>query len=883
MPLSKYPRRGYPIAPSILTAELKKPFPSWASHKGFSYLNELSDQTWYVLDEQTCIKLGDEVINAVSLGSSNRIRSLEIRVPMHLRAVALEDIELTARTFNLLQEFRRSSRLGHLSGICLDELLHVRGFGIACLIDLLTTLEGIGVSLEQSSTSAEVDLVFPSYPRYGETLAPTILTPILRKPLPLWAKRQGRELLTDLRAESWQVYSEIECRRLGKLVLGSMNTSSMLEYGVVDIRVVVAPSLKGIHLEALDLPIRARHCLERAGLDKDLWYLTTLTIGDLLELRNFGVKSLLDLLCALETAGEKPNSFVEPDPIRNESDSKPVALCEKLTIQAVEIKNNESIKDVTVDDVRLPEYRSLRLFGGVRVGDLADKLVGRAFDPPSADFIADELEDLRVSCLQMTTLTLNKELESVMACFARRPEVALDYLGWAGEGKKTLNEVGMRFSITRERVRQIVSKVESRIHDTDFYAPILDRAISVVQDLVPCTETRAMEVLKNEGITDSCFRIHGITTAAKLLGIECGFRIVRFGTAYMVVSDKDVQLSKVISIARKLCSTNGAACLADLDITSQEILGISFEHETIKALVEGIPGAVWLDEGTGWFWLRGTNRNPLKRNIRNIMSVCKNIELGELREGLGRHHRSKGFAPPRRVLAQACRQMDYKVEGNRIVGTLDWQEVLRGTEYTMVKILADNGMLMNRRVMEERCLESGIGRPTFYSYLIYSPVLAKYAPGVYGVRGATVSPAQAESLVDFPRRNRGRKLLDYGWMKSGRIWLGFNITKNMLTSGFFSIPSAMKKYFGHHYEVKVESGAVISELKEGAAGFNGLTKVFKYYGLEEGDCFVLEFDLANESAKAIPGGRELILNYQDDEESIRAAAKPRPGDEIDLA
>ena len=118
-------------------------------------------------------------------------------------------------------------------------------------------------------------------------------------------------------------------------------------------------------------------------------------------------------------------------------------------------------------------------------------------------------------------------------------------------------------------------------------------------------------------------------------------------------------------------------------------------------VLRGLAGFSWLDESSGWFWLKDNSRNRLLTPIRKILAVADRIELASLREGVGRHYLMQGFAPPRRVLLELCRQLPgFRVENTFIIADppIDWQEELEAVERMMTRILKENGSVMKAGV-----------------------------------------------------------------------------------------------------------------------------------------------------------------------------------------
>jgi hypothetical protein len=96
--------------------------------------------------------------------------------------------------------------------------------------------------------------------------------------------------------------------------------------------------------------------------------------------------------------------------------------------------------------------------------------------------------------------------------------------------------------------------------------------------------------------------------------------------------------------------------------------------------------------------------------------VADEIDIGELRAGVRRHHRMEGIAPPQRVLLELCRQLNWCHVEDRAVrasAPLDWRAILSETEQIMADILKASGPAMQRERFEEECLARGLNRTTF--------------------------------------------------------------------------------------------------------------------------------------------------------------------------
>ena len=139
------------------------------------------------------------------------------------------------------------------------------------------------------------------YPRPGDRLAPLALREILqeRAPARLVGKSLGRKkLLCDLDETVWESLSDEQIAQIGEIIVARVRNKDCNQ--VVHQRHL--PRLpEGSTLEDLCLENRTYNCLSREGFREDPQRLAGRTLGEMLKIRAFGARCLVDLLTALET------------------------------------------------------------------------------------------------------------------------------------------------------------------------------------------------------------------------------------------------------------------------------------------------------------------------------------------------------------------------------------------------------------------------------------------------------------------------------------------------------------------------------------------------------------------------------------------------------
>src|SRR5687767_13020065 len=104
MPVSRYPRRGYPLAPALLSLWLDVPLSVAVSAplKRKRTLAELDATTWDVYSERTCEGLADAVLACVRGRRSSILAAGNLKMPAVPTSIRLADLELEVRTHNSL-------------------------------------------------------------------------------------------------------------------------------------------------------------------------------------------------------------------------------------------------------------------------------------------------------------------------------------------------------------------------------------------------------------------------------------------------------------------------------------------------------------------------------------------------------------------------------------------------------------------------------------------------------------------------------------------------------------------------------------------------------------------------------------------------------------
>jgi hypothetical protein len=591
-------------------------------------------------------------------------------------------------------------------------------------------------------------------------------------------------------------------------------------------------------LDEVDLSVRTRNCLIGYLNLKYVHQVACLTASELLSTPNLGKKCLGEINALLAEAHLKlgcvaagAHSWEEvgcmdhsPTEVLKEPQERFTRSQRAFLIQP--LKSFHFSKRVAkfiirlrlkrVGDLATTELRVIRAAGklGIRSIEEIQRFLGKeelALEsqiPEWSDSLVREweedlpLERKRFQQLQAidphqssggSIAFLEDELHRFVAMAAlgqgeRNNKIVTRFYGWDGSGRKTLEEVGTEFGMTRERVRQIVSRFAGRLRGKEINLPFLMKARTLLEEHLPTISDAIVRLLYEHKISAKLFDLTGVISALEVTGKETTICVRRVDGRQLVGYSKELdQLEKLPSVVRALVSAFGCA---HLDRVALE-LDTKLDESCLRRFVQTCDGLRWLDQERHWFTADEAKRNRLANVVRKVLSVSPVISVSELRRGIKRVHRLQGFAPATGILLAFCDGLPFcRIQADRVVATENarLEECLGVTERCFYDVLSEFGPAMRFKDLYLECVRRGMNENTFFQYLSYSPIIYRVDHEVYSIIGAEISPGVVEQL-----RRKQRHVpvfVDSGWTSKGRPWIAYRLNVANIRSGTFSVPSA---------------------------------------------------------------------------------------------
>ncbi len=689
------------------------------------------------------------------------------------------------------------------------------------------------------------------YPRPGERLAPSTLFSALLEPAPpdlvAGTALEGCRLC-DLDETVWEKLPREAILALAEVVIARV-ASACMRKALQSRRLPRPPA--GLKLEQFGLETRTFRCLAAAGYRAHPERLGDRTIGELLALRSFGARCLVDLLSAVE-ALSRGGRRLNPE----------------LTAEAELLAALPGAALAHADDPRFGGLIVEVDDGAATAQQLAQRLLARTCEPPDAADLLERVRELRRRLEALALGTLEDELIQVFASAGspRNREILISYYGWKDGRTHTLAEIGARYGMTRERTRQICAKLVRRKDPRQILAPVLDRTLGVVAErlhprhLLLDSADRLEAELRDAGLTRVGLGLTNLQVAARLLGREVPFVVVGVDGRRLAVRPGEERIPPAVAeAARKQIFYRGVTTVAQVGAAVSARFKTAVPEALVVETVQLMEGFGWLDRAEGWFHLANQTRHGLPKAIEKTLAVAGRLGIDQLSAAIARNRRLWKTPVPPAVLLEFCRHIaGLRIEGSCVIADppLSWADALTGVEAELVRILREHGPIMERGVLEDLCVAQGINRFSFNAFLATSPVIAQYGPSVYGLVGADIAPAAVQAMVEKQRAQRAaiRVLEDHGQTEDGRIWLGYRLSKAASTYAVITVPAALKDVVTGKFELLSADGRHVGTLaaREGRAW--GLGAFLRQQGAQVDNYVRLTFDLkARQAVVTIDG------------------------------
>lgn len=453
-------------------------------------------------------------------------------------------------------------------------------------------------------------------------------------------------------------------------------------------------------------------------------------------------------------------------------------------------------------------------------------LKGHTLDPVDNAMAQQFVVPLASDVLAARQLTVAGEIQAIAAAaasrkFSRKVDTIADQFaqryGVRGERQATLQTIGTKHGLTRERVRQITDKLISAIQERSAYTPALDALASKVPALLP----RPIEDLDAAlaGELGEQLSIVGVARFADevlrrsfpVTVQDLTFRLKRVPNIAMPSEDGMAWFPMVKRDVISMITTSGMALMDSIYGRLIEREKRFIPYDSLVGCLRALPDFAWIDEERGWFWLGPSGDNRILSHVWKILAVAKRrLSIDEIFEGVSRNRRiwsrgefirqAESFPPP-----YVLRDLLTRCEGiQSIQYNFLWAEpsiapdrVLSPAEFLVYEALGERSGISSRVELKRTLVEgrNAIGAMNFTMILDQAPFIRQLERGIFALRGWDLVPEriiQAKTEVGRPVQPDRSTSVPVE-MSLDAMEFELHLRSSSLKNGAFVIPIAIRR------------------------------------------------------------------------------------------
>lgn len=391
---------------------------------------------------------------------------------------------------------------------------------------------------------------------------------------------------------------------------------------------------------------------------------------------------------------------------------------------------------------------------------------------------------------------------------------ALRY-GVEGEAAATLQAIGDRFGITRERVRQISNKMEYRKGNFIGKTPSFDLLQREIRKMVPAPAERINiefreflgESLSIENAERFAREVLGqsiVTLTEKSTDLTLGYGIFAIDA-----KTHDSELIRIFrDVALRMVRGTGAA---QMSFVAGEVSSISQRGVAVQECVlacKFVAGFEWLAEEDGWFWFGPKWENRLLTVAKKVLAVAnRKVDVEDIQGAMSRSRRNNYQADKNRpyaidapywVVGEVLKRVSWlkviQSDDFQLVEPVAIESVLSEVELAVTRIARANGGVVARYTLTKELLDpeiasfSAIG---LHAALDASPIFYRLDAGIFALRGSAIKPdalAKASGAVGGAlqhMRNHEIPTAD----AEGFLSIKFEVKPYIINLRYFEMPS----------------------------------------------------------------------------------------------
>ena len=226
--------------------------------------------------------------------------------------------------------------------------------------------------------------------------------------------------------------------------------------------------------------------------------------------------------------------------------------------------------------------------------------------------------------------------------------------GLDGSPAKTLEIIGQKYNVTRERIRQNQEYGLRKLKILKPITPILDKVFEILEKSLPLTEIELNKILKERNLTKLDWDFKGLQDFYESFGFELDFHVSKINNIKVIskASIDNVFRTVMVNINKRISNT-GLCSLSEC-LNFKEVYLNNLKKETVKRFIQTKLMFTWLDDDEEWFTFY-SRRNRLSNLITKAATGSSNVEIDSLFVKIKNYHRLDKVKYSKNIFLTFCK------------------------------------------------------------------------------------------------------------------------------------------------------------------------------------------------------------------------------------
>ena len=286
------------------------------------------------------------------------------------------------------------------------------------------------------------------------------------------------------------------------------------------------------------------------------------------------------------------------------------------------------------------------------IKQLRENLIGKISDEARQELIKkNQYLEIELQKILEESIKTSQKDQSIKD---RIIDVLISRFGLDGSPAKTLEIIGQKYNVTRERIRQNQEFGLRKLRTRKPFTPILDKIFEELFKVLPITEIEFNKILKKKNLTQIEWDFKGLQDFYENLGTKLDFCHSVGRNPRIITNSLNNNFNNlVLKVTNKKISSGGLLSVSDC-MNLKDIYLNDIKKEMVKEIIQTKELFTWLDEEENYFTYF-SNRNRLSNLITKAAEGSKIVNIDGLFRSVKNYHRlSKEVDYDKKVFIKFC-------------------------------------------------------------------------------------------------------------------------------------------------------------------------------------------------------------------------------------